>query len=34
MEASSAREQVTSQAEEMRQWQLELGQVTSERDQF
>jgi hypothetical protein len=33
-EASSAREQVASQAEEMCQRQLELGQVTSERDQF
>jgi predicted nucleic acid-binding Zn-ribbon protein len=33
-EASSAREQVASQAEEMHQRQLELGQVTSERDQF
>jgi DNA repair exonuclease SbcCD ATPase subunit len=34
MEASSAREQVASQAEEMQQRQLELGQVTSEWDQF
>jgi hypothetical protein len=33
-EASSAREQVASQAEEMQQRQLELGQVTSKRDQF
>jgi hypothetical protein len=33
-EGSSAREQVASQAEAMRQRQLELGQVTSERDQF
>jgi predicted nucleic acid-binding Zn-ribbon protein len=33
-EASSAREQVASQAEEMQQRQLELGQVTSERDQL
>jgi chromosome segregation ATPase len=32
-EASSAREQVASQAEEMQQRQLELGHVTSERDQ-
>jgi hypothetical protein len=32
-EASSAWEQVASQAEEMQQRQLELGQVTSERDQ-
>ena len=33
-EASSAREQVAFQAEEMQQRQLELGQVTSERDQL
>jgi uncharacterized coiled-coil DUF342 family protein len=33
-EASSAREQVASQAEEMQQRQLELGQVTSKRDQL
>jgi chromosome segregation ATPase len=33
-EASSAREQVASLAEEMRQRQLELGQATSERDEF
>jgi hypothetical protein len=33
-QASSAREQVSSQAEEMQQRQLELGQVTKERDQF
>jgi seryl-tRNA synthetase len=32
-EASSAREQVASQAEEMQQRQLELGQVIGERDQ-
>jgi uncharacterized coiled-coil DUF342 family protein len=32
-EASSARERLASQAEEMQQRQLELGQVTSERDQ-
>jgi predicted nucleic acid-binding Zn-ribbon protein len=32
-EASSAWEQVACQAEEMRQWQLELGQAISERDQ-
>jgi predicted nucleic acid-binding Zn-ribbon protein len=32
-EASSAREQVASQAEEMRVWQLELGQAIGERDQ-
>jgi chromosome segregation ATPase len=34
MEASSAREQVASQAEEMQRRQLELGQVTSERGLF
>jgi chromosome segregation ATPase len=33
-EASSAREQVASQAEEMQRRQLELGQVTSKRDQL
>jgi uncharacterized coiled-coil DUF342 family protein len=33
-EASSAREQVASQAEVMQQRQLELGHVTSERDQL
>jgi chromosome segregation ATPase len=33
MEASSAREQVASQAEEMQQRLLELGQVIGERDQ-
>jgi hypothetical protein len=33
MKASSAREQVASLAEEMQRRQLELGQVTSERDQ-
>ena len=33
-EASSAQEQAASQAEEMQWRQLELGQVTSERDQF
>jgi uncharacterized coiled-coil DUF342 family protein len=32
-EASSAREQVASQAEEKQQRQLELGQVIGERDQ-
>jgi hypothetical protein len=32
-EASSAREQVASQAEEMQQRQLELGQVIREQDQ-
>jgi hypothetical protein len=32
-EASSAQEQVASQAEEVQQWQLELGQVIRERDQ-
>jgi flagellar hook-associated protein FlgK len=32
-EASSAREQVASQAEEMHQWQLGFGQITRERDQ-
>jgi chromosome segregation ATPase len=32
-EASSAWEQVPSQAEEMQQWQLELGQVIDEQDQ-
>jgi hypothetical protein len=32
-EASSAREHVASQAEEVQQWRLELGQVIRERDQ-
>jgi hypothetical protein len=32
-EASSAREHVASQAEEVQQWGLELGQVVRERDQ-
>jgi hypothetical protein len=32
-EASSAQEQVASQAEEVQQWWLELGQVIRERDQ-
>jgi hypothetical protein len=33
IEASSAQEQVASQAEEVQQWWLELGQVIRERDQ-
>jgi hypothetical protein len=32
-EASSAREHIASQAEEMQQWRLELGQVIREWDQ-
>jgi hypothetical protein len=32
-EVSSAREHVASQAEEVQQWRLELGQVIRERDQ-
>jgi hypothetical protein len=31
--ASSTQEQVASQAEEVQQWRLELGQVIHERDQ-
>jgi hypothetical protein len=33
IEASSAQEQVASQAEEVQQWRLKLGQVVHERDQ-